>query len=117
MQQDTNYTCLVCRARSCLSLIPIPPSLFPEFEHNLCFLSTNEDSSKYSVSLEFGSLEECCFFFFIPILYSITSYAGAQTAWDMLHEEDLSRRITTSCADLDKILGGGIACKEVTEIG
>ncbi|KAI8545349.1 hypothetical protein RHMOL_Rhmol07G0033100 [Rhododendron molle] len=43
--------------------------------------------------------------------------AGAQTAWDMLHEEDLSRRITTSCADLDKILGGGIACKEVTEIG
>ncbi|XP_057500960.1 DNA repair protein RAD51 homolog 3 isoform X2 [Actinidia eriantha] len=42
---------------------------------------------------------------------------GAQTAWDMLHEEDLSRRITTSCADLDNILGGGINCKEVTEIG
>lgn len=57
------------------------------------------------------------FSFSFSILYSITSYAGAQTAWDMLHEEDLSRRITTSCADLDKILGGGIACKEVTEIG
>lgn len=43
--------------------------------------------------------------------------AGAQTAWDMLHEEDLSIQITTSCADLDSILGGGIRCKEVTEIG
>ncbi|XP_024023085.1 DNA repair protein RAD51 homolog 3 isoform X2 [Morus notabilis] len=42
---------------------------------------------------------------------------GAQTAWDMLHEEQLLRRITTSCADLDNILGGGINCKEVTEIG
>ncbi|KAL6981780.1 DNA repair protein rad51c [Sarracenia purpurea var. burkii] len=35
----------------------------------------------------------------------------------MLHEEDLFRRITTSCADLDNILGGGVTCKEVTEIG
>ncbi|XP_052179769.1 DNA repair protein RAD51 homolog 3 isoform X2 [Diospyros lotus] len=43
--------------------------------------------------------------------------AGAQTAWDMLNEEDTSRCITTSCADLDNILGGGINCKEVTEIG
>ncbi|CAK9154502.1 unnamed protein product [Ilex paraguariensis] len=42
---------------------------------------------------------------------------GAQTAWDMLHEEELLRRITTSSADLDDILGGGISCKEVTEIG
>ncbi|PON34628.1 DNA recombination and repair protein [Parasponia andersonii] len=42
---------------------------------------------------------------------------GAQTAWEMLHEEQLFPRITTSCADLDNILGGGINCKEVTEIG
>ncbi|XP_062091621.1 DNA repair protein RAD51 homolog 3 isoform X2 [Humulus lupulus] len=42
---------------------------------------------------------------------------GAQTAWDMLHEEQCFPRITTSCADLDIILGGGINCKEVTEIG
>ncbi|XP_040362708.1 DNA repair protein RAD51 homolog 3-like [Rosa chinensis] len=42
---------------------------------------------------------------------------GAQTAWDILNEEKLLTRITTSCADLDKILGGGINCKEVTEIG
>lgn len=42
---------------------------------------------------------------------------GAQTAWDMLHEEEASKRITTSCSDLDDILGGGISCKEVTEIG
>ncbi|XP_048335401.1 DNA repair protein RAD51 homolog 3 isoform X2 [Ziziphus jujuba] len=42
---------------------------------------------------------------------------GAQTAWDMLHEEQLFPRITTSCADMDEILGGGINCKEVTEIG
>ncbi|KAJ7962168.1 DNA repair RAD51-like protein [Quillaja saponaria] len=42
---------------------------------------------------------------------------GAQTAWDMLHEEEFSARITTSCLDLDNILGGGISPKEVTEIG
>lgn len=44
-------------------------------------------------------------------------YAGAQTAWDMLHEEESLKCITTSCVDLDDILGGGIKCKEVTEIG
>ncbi|KAL8152915.1 hypothetical protein V2J09_010675 [Rumex salicifolius] len=43
--------------------------------------------------------------------------SGAQSAWDMLHEDDFSTRITTSCPDLDSILGGGISCKEVTEIG
>ncbi|KAL6128943.1 hypothetical protein ACLB2K_072296 [Fragaria x ananassa] len=42
---------------------------------------------------------------------------GGQTAWEILNEEKLSPRITTSCADLDYILGGGINCKEVTEIG
>ncbi|XP_018856792.1 DNA repair protein RAD51 homolog 3-like isoform X1 [Juglans regia] len=42
---------------------------------------------------------------------------GAQTAWDMLHEDEMFPRITTSCLDLDNILGGGINCKEVTEIG
>lgn len=41
---------------------------------------------------------------------------GAQTAWDMLHEE-FSSCISTSCSDLDEILGGGIHCGEVTEIG
>ncbi|CAN0889843.1 DNA repair protein RAD51 homolog 3 [Linum grandiflorum] len=41
---------------------------------------------------------------------------GAQNAWDILHEEESMTRITTSCADLDNILGGGISCKEVTEI-
>ncbi|KAJ9546286.1 hypothetical protein OSB04_018829 [Centaurea solstitialis] len=42
---------------------------------------------------------------------------GAQSAWDMLQEEETLVRITTSSADLDNILGGGISCKEVTEIG
>lgn len=41
-----------------------------------------------------------------------------QNAWDLLHEErSLMTRLTTSCADLDDILGGGISCKQVTEIG
>nr|ABD33114.2 RecA bacterial DNA recombination protein [Medicago truncatula] len=35
----------------------------------------------------------------------------------MLNEERFSSLITTSCLDLDNILGGGINCKEVTEIG
>ncbi|KAL1809281.1 hypothetical protein ACET3Z_026271 [Daucus carota] len=43
--------------------------------------------------------------------------SGGQTAWDMLKEDEGLRCITTSCAALDKILGGGINCKEVTEIG
>ncbi|CAF2094407.1 unnamed protein product [Brassica rapa] len=42
---------------------------------------------------------------------------GARNAWDMLHEEEALPRITTSCSDLDKILGGGISCRDVTEIG
>ena len=35
----------------------------------------------------------------------------------MLNEEEALPRITTSCSDLDKILVGGISCKDVTEIG
>ncbi|XP_004133923.1 DNA repair protein RAD51 homolog 3 isoform X1 [Cucumis sativus] len=42
---------------------------------------------------------------------------GAETAWDMLHKEQFIPRITTSCADLDNLLGGGINVSEVTEIG
>ncbi|XP_072985889.1 DNA repair protein RAD51 homolog 3 isoform X1 [Typha latifolia] len=42
---------------------------------------------------------------------------GAQTAWDMLSEEQMQKHITTGCEDLDAILGGGIHCKEVTEVG
>ncbi|KAJ0964153.1 hypothetical protein J5N97_029275 [Dioscorea zingiberensis] len=42
---------------------------------------------------------------------------GAQTAWDMLSEEQALRHISTGSGDLDSILGGGIHCKEVTEIG
>lgn len=35
----------------------------------------------------------------------------------MLHKEQFIPRITTSCADLDNLLGGGINVSEVTEIG
>ncbi|KAL2892441.1 DNA repair protein RAD51-like protein 3, partial [Bienertia sinuspersici] len=41
---------------------------------------------------------------------------GAQTAWEMLHENSCMQ-ITTSSEDVDNILGGGISCREVTEIG
>lgn len=44
------------------------------------------------------------------------SAVGAQNAWEMLHGDSCTR-ITTSSADVDDILGGGISCKEVTEIG
>eukprot|EP00268_Persea_americana_P017295 TRINITY_DN18329_c0_g2_i1.p2 TRINITY_DN18329_c0_g2~~TRINITY_DN18329_c0_g2_i1.p2 ORF type:complete len:129 (+),score=29.58 TRINITY_DN18329_c0_g2_i1:191-577(+) len=42
---------------------------------------------------------------------------GARTAWDILRDEQTLTRITTSCEEVDTILGGGINCKEVTEIG
>jgi len=43
--------------------------------------------------------------------------AGAQSAWDMLSDEQSQKHITTGSGDLNNILGGGIHCKEVTEIG
>jgi hypothetical protein len=55
----------------------------------------------------------CFAFFHFPFFCQ----AGGQSAWDMLNEEKFSSSITTSCVDLDNILGGGINCKEVTEIG
>ncbi|KAM0864354.1 hypothetical protein ACQ4PT_043959 [Festuca glaucescens] len=42
---------------------------------------------------------------------------GAQNAWDMLSEEQSQKHISTGSSDLSDILGGGIHCKEVTEIG
>ncbi|XP_040376091.1 DNA repair protein RAD51 homolog 3 isoform X3 [Oryza brachyantha] len=42
---------------------------------------------------------------------------GAQNAWDMLSDEQSRKHINTGSADLNNILGGGIHCKEVTEIG
>ncbi|KAL5728100.1 DNA repair protein rad51c [Ranunculus cassubicifolius] len=44
-------------------------------------------------------------------------FTGAQSAWEILQEEDFITKITTSCEDLDNILDGGINCSEVTEIG
>ncbi|KAI9080009.1 hypothetical protein K1719_038074 [Acacia pycnantha] len=48
---------------------------------------------------------------------SPATFDGAQTAWAMLSEENFFPCITTSCLDLDNILGGGMRCREVTEIG
>lgn len=42
--------------------------------------------------------------------------SGAKTAWDLLCYEKERKRISTSCAELDSLLGGGICLKEVTEI-
>ncbi|KAL1308841.1 hypothetical protein AAHE18_17G133900 [Arachis hypogaea] len=47
----------------------------------------------------------------------LSFFYGGQTAWTMLNDEKFSTRIMTSCVDLDNILGGGITCKEVTELG
>lgn len=49
--------------------------------------------------------------------FVLLCHVGARTAWAMLNEEKISPCITTSCVDLDNILGGGISCGEVTEIG
>ncbi|PKA57992.1 DNA repair protein RAD51 like 3 [Apostasia shenzhenica] len=42
---------------------------------------------------------------------------GSQTAWEMLSDEQILRHISTGSEDFDSILGGGIHCKEVTEVG
>ncbi|XP_027106461.1 DNA repair protein RAD51 homolog 3 isoform X1 [Coffea eugenioides] len=75
-------------------------------------ISENEATGILKVASQRGGPERT-----IPSHHSIVDGLRAQTAWDMLHEEESCRRITTSCADLDDILGGGISCKEVTEIG
>ncbi|VAH44924.1 unnamed protein product [Triticum turgidum subsp. durum] len=49
--------------------------------------------------------------------HSFKYVTGAQNAWDMLSEEQSQKHITTGSGDLNGILGGGIHCKEVTEIG
>ncbi|MQL82204.1 hypothetical protein Taro_014680 [Colocasia esculenta] len=48
---------------------------------------------------------------------SLFSHSRAKTAWDMLSEERSLRHITTGSQKFDAILGGGIHCSEVTEIG
>lgn len=35
----------------------------------------------------------------------------------MLRQEETEIHITTSCEDLDAILGGGVKRKEITEVG
>ncbi|KAK3164608.1 hypothetical protein QOZ80_1AG0021800 [Eleusine coracana subsp. coracana] len=42
---------------------------------------------------------------------------GAQNAWDMLSDEQSQKHIPTGSTGINNILGGGIHCKEVTEIG
>lgn len=41
---------------------------------------------------------------------------GSTTAWDLLMKEKGRRRIGTGSVEVDKILGGGILSKELTEI-
>jgi len=41
---------------------------------------------------------------------------GSTTSWELLKYEKERRKIVTYCSELDKILGGGICSKEVTEI-
>ncbi|KAK8944388.1 hypothetical protein KSP39_PZI007821 [Platanthera zijinensis] len=42
---------------------------------------------------------------------------GAQTAWEMFSDEQNLKHISTGSEDFDGILGGGIHCGEVTEVG
>jgi hypothetical protein len=51
------------------------------------------------------------------LLITCKCIAGAQNAWDMLSEERSQKQITTGSSGINNILGGGIRCKEVTEIG
>lgn len=44
-------------------------------------------------------------------------FVGARTAWEMLSDEQNLKHISTGCEDLNDILGGGIRCGEVTEVG
>ncbi|CAA7391707.1 unnamed protein product [Spirodela intermedia] len=48
---------------------------------------------------------------------SLLSHTAARTAWDMLTDEQTTRHITTFSGELDAILGGGIHCNEITEVG
>lgn len=43
-------------------------------------------------------------------------WTGSTTSWELLKYEKERRKIVTYCSELDKILGGGICSKEVTEI-
>lgn len=45
-----------------------------------------------------------------------TSLAGAKSAWELLADEKTRKKISTLCPEFDRIIGGGIVAKEVTEI-
>ena len=42
--------------------------------------------------------------------------AGAQSAWELLEVDKSKRRISTMSSQLDRLLGGGLAAQELTEI-
>ncbi|XP_024530646.1 DNA repair protein RAD51 homolog 3-like isoform X1 [Selaginella moellendorffii] len=42
--------------------------------------------------------------------------AGAKTAWDLMSFDRSRSRIGTGCSGLDRVFGGGVASKELTEI-
>ena len=47
---------------------------------------------------------------------AVYNFSGATTAVEILAREKANRKILTFCGDLDKILGGGIATGQITEL-
>ncbi|CAI5520794.1 unnamed protein product [Closterium sp. Naga37s-1] len=50
------------------------------------------------------------------IIPTAAGIAGARSAWELLEAERGRGRVQTMCAELDAMLGGGVALQELTEI-
>lgn len=65
--------------------------------------------------LKFNIYFPCAFFLYSSELQS-SLLSGSTTAWDLLIHEKNRRKIGTGSTEVDKILGGGVLSKELTEI-
>ena len=90
------------RPLSCLPYIlgNVPPSLGSVFDY----------TSDWLQSCMPCSFETCCtaYVFVLP-------YSGARSATELYAVQRSAKKIVTFCADLDRILGGGVCTGQVTE--
>ncbi|CAI5973069.1 unnamed protein product [Closterium sp. NIES-65] len=67
------------------------------------------EDAKHVLGVAAGSIQT-------SIIPTAAGIAGARSAWELLEAERGRGRVQTMCAELDAMLGGGVALQELTEI-
>ncbi|CAI5490312.1 unnamed protein product, partial [Closterium sp. Naga37s-1] len=71
--------------------------------------SLSLEDAKHVLGVAAGSIQT-------SIIPTAAGIAGARSAWELLEAERGRGRVQTMCAELDAMLGGGVALQELTEI-